>query len=938
MKNSFIFIFCLIIFTLSIPGYGQIQEKNSTYIFYKNTSAIPEIVLPSINISKLLSEDKIHEQTGLKSMRYAEIIDIDVDPAENGEWEILQTGDKIWNIKIKSPEAYSLGVYFDKYRLPVGAKLFIYNPDKTHILGAFTYKNNKTDNILATAPVKGDEIIIEYFEPENVDFKGEFHISSIAHDYKNIFEHLTKDTKGFGSSGDCNVDINCTDGDEWQLHKHSVCKITQNGWLCTGALINNTNFDGNPFLLTAQHCIDQAYEASAAIFYFNYESPECNGIDGPTDQTLSGSTIIATSANNSLDFTLLELSSEPPAAYFPYYAGWNRNISDPTSATSIHHPSGDVKKITKSLDGATTGNYETDYSSFTHWWIDAWDSGTTEGGSSGSPLFDQNKRIIGDLTGGDANCVYNFNDYYQQFHHSWQNSDNINNQLKAWLDPQNSGLIELDGFLPYDTMPSNLKASVADTIIKLYWNEPTNSAEINSYYIYRNSVKFDSTINTNYIDSFAFKGTINSYWITVKYNDPGKKESAKSNTITVRTMDALSLPYVQLFDSNFIPSDFYEEQTNDTVGWEFKSGGYAGYLDTAFEGIYNAYFYSTSGEKSKLILPKFNLGTTNNALLSFYLNLDSIGDKAHKLKILYRGNDSLSWKEIKSFENPKTGWQKVFVSLPGNSENTQIAFEGYGLHGYGISIDSILIAEDTKFVSVEFSSDRDTVCTLDTILFSTSLDNSYDLSWDFGETAIPKTATGIGPHKIVYTTPGLKPVTLIANNTYIKYIPDFIKVFGFSNLPDFTVSGNILTSTSPYGNQWFLNDEIIPGAVSKTYTILQDGDYSLEVTNFAGCTETSEVKHLILNSISQIDNPETNFQIFPNPNPGNFTLILDNDLTKYSGAIIRIINITGNIVHEERINTNEINKEIQLYSVPKGVYIIQIIFNNKTLSQKLLIS
>jgi len=937
MRNYAIFILLFIFLHNCFSGLSQIQEKGLPLTISKNADEIPLIVLPSIDIYTLQTEDVEHEQSGLKSMRYAEIIDVDIDPENAGRWEILQNGDKIWTIRIKSTNAYSLGVYFDYYRLPIGSKLFIYNSDKSHTIGAFTYKNNKTDYVLATAPVKGDEVIIEYFEPNVVDFNGEIHISSIAHDYKNIFDHISKNSKGFGSSGTCNVDINCTEGDDWQIHKHSVCKITMNGWLCTGALINNTNFDEKPYFLTANHCIDMAYEATAAIFYFNYESPTCNGINGPTNQTISGSTIKATSLNNSLDFTLLELSSKPPESFYPYYAGWNRNILDPSSVTTIHHPLGDVKKISKSFKGATTSDYEQDYNAFTHWWIDSWDIGTTEGGSSGSPLFDQNKRIIGDLTGGDASCSYNFNDYYQQFHHAWQNNENEIYQLKHWLDPIQSGLIEIDGFLPYDTVPSNLKTSVTDTLIKLYWNKTINPTEIKRYYIYKNNIKFDSTVLTSYTDTKSYKGSVNTYWITAKYYDIIKNESLKSNTVTVRSMDALAVPYIQLFDSSFIPLNFYEERTNDTVGWTFKSGGFSSYIDTAFEGINNAYFFTTNNDKAKLIFPKLNLELTSKAILSFYLNLYSANNNHHKLKVLFRENDSLNWRVLRSFENPLPVWQKVFVSIPGNYKNAQIAFEGSGEGGYGICIDSIRIVEDTKFITVDFNSDRDSVCTYDTVEYSTSLSNTYNLFWDFGETAIPQTANGKGPHKIVYTTPGLKPATLIANNSYIKYVPDYIKVFGFSNPPDFINNWNTLISNTPYGNRWFLNGTHIPGEVNRTYTITQDGEYSVEVTNFAGCTETSEVKHLVLNSVNQFQYPLSTFQIFPNPNNGHFTLQFDEVFNENANSILRIVNIIGNTVHEEKINTNEPIKMIRVDYLPKGVYFIQLIDNKRTTSIKLLI-
>ena len=53
----------------------------------------------------------------------------------------------------------------------------------------------------------------------------------------------------------------------------------------------------------------------------------------------------------------------------------------------------------------------------------AWEDGVTEPGSSGSPSFDQNHRIIGQLYGGAAACSGSVNngayDYYGRMDVSW---------------------------------------------------------------------------------------------------------------------------------------------------------------------------------------------------------------------------------------------------------------------------------------------------------------------------------------------------------------------------------------------------------------------------------------------------------------------------------------------------------------------------------------
>ena len=45
------------------------------------------------------------------------------------------------------------------------------------------------------------------------------------------------------------------------------------------------------------------------------------------------------------DFLLVQLDDEPSMVFDVYYAGWDRSSTVPSSAVGIHHPKGDIKKI-----------------------------------------------------------------------------------------------------------------------------------------------------------------------------------------------------------------------------------------------------------------------------------------------------------------------------------------------------------------------------------------------------------------------------------------------------------------------------------------------------------------------------------------------------------------------------------------------------------------
>lgn len=223
---------------------------------------------------------------------------------------------------------------------------------------------------------------------------------------------------------------------------------------CSGSLVNNAEEDYTLYFLTAFHCGDlnapfgtistvDINDIESWIFMFNYESPTCSNIDGPTFHTISGATY--RSIRSTSDFLLVELSSIPPPNYYSYFAGWSRSSSTPSNTIGIHHPSGDIKKISFDDDPPTSINYLETTSGTSHWRFIDWDLGTTEGGSSGSPLFDQNHRIIGQLHGGYAACGNNSSDWYGKFSVSWNGGGTSSTRLKDWLDPNNTGATTMNG-------------------------------------------------------------------------------------------------------------------------------------------------------------------------------------------------------------------------------------------------------------------------------------------------------------------------------------------------------------------------------------------------------------------------------------------------------------------------------------------------------------
>ena len=343
------------------------------------------------------------EQMDKQVYLFGKNFEVNYNLQNTGTWTTLPDGNRLWQLEIVSSGARSLNFIFDQFHLPKGGFIHIYSHDHTQILGAYTADNNNEANVLGTELLYSDHVIIEYYETQGKQHESLLQIGTITHGLRGFDPYVNKMLKDLNDAGDCNIDVNCPLGSGWENERNSVALIISGGnALCSGALINNTNNDGTPYFLTANHC---GTNPTSWVFRFRWESttPDCGTTapsgTGPTQfESTNGAVLRATNAGS--DFMLCELNTAPNPAWDIYYAGWDRTDTPPSQTTGIHHPSGDIKKICRDNNAATPMVW----SGAECWQIADWDQGVTEGGSSGSPLFDQNHRIIGQLYGGPAAC------------------------------------------------------------------------------------------------------------------------------------------------------------------------------------------------------------------------------------------------------------------------------------------------------------------------------------------------------------------------------------------------------------------------------------------------------------------------------------------------------------------------------------------------------
>lgn len=457
-KKILFFILCFA-FISAFPQGGDEDLPESWDI---NLTEYPNIIqLPLLDFEVIIQQDSINDLDKSLPWRYGIERPVTINMEHGGLWTVLPNGAKIWQATIKSQDALNLSVNFNDFFLPPGARLQLFNQDRTDVTRSYTNSQNRSDGQLGTWFVEGDIIWIEYYQPPGVQEVPRLQISGVIHGYRmGRVSALLDGDRGLNDSGECNYDVNCPVGNDFDASKDLVKKAVAllnlgNGYLCSAALVNNARNDKTPYLLTANHCLENSNPALWSV-RFNWVSPspvcgtgEDSG-DIQTNFTISGAELKA--KNTLSDFALVELFDAIPDSWDVVFAGWDNTDSAPEFEVGIHHPNGDIMKICRDDSGAT----KVDANGTQVWLIgggahgpgDGWEIGTTESGSSGSPLFNQYGKIIGQLYAGQSACIGQVNnkdyDIYGRFAISWNAGNAPENRLKDWLDPNNIGLTTIE--------------------------------------------------------------------------------------------------------------------------------------------------------------------------------------------------------------------------------------------------------------------------------------------------------------------------------------------------------------------------------------------------------------------------------------------------------------------------------------------------------------
>lgn len=384
----------------------------------------------------------------------------------SGEWHVPANGTAVWQLELHSEDATFLGLRLQDLHLPPEGEISLIG---THgRSGPFTSDDQSEDGTLWIPIVHGSQAVLEVALPAASLSELRFG-ESILHYGVQPLDGNRPVTKAEGDAGNCHNNVACPVGDDWpSAIDATVLLIIGNQVVCNGALLNNTRDDGTPLIITADHCgirsngDGEGFPASSVTAIFNFQSEQCDSSSGVSDEDrINGATLLYRERRS--DTSLIRLDRAPPARFNVSYAGWDASGNGIDDGSGVHHPSGDIKKISlfdqpaqketvTITDGALVGSRNQTVDA---WRID-WSDGVTEPGSSGSGLWSPEERLIGVLSGGSSACgssgllglggsdINRGPDFYGRLEVAFSRSGELGTPIQRFLDPTGSGVLRVE--------------------------------------------------------------------------------------------------------------------------------------------------------------------------------------------------------------------------------------------------------------------------------------------------------------------------------------------------------------------------------------------------------------------------------------------------------------------------------------------------------------
>jgi len=851
--------FFLMIFSLNLTAqFSLINEDGSDY------NTIENYEVEKLDNQKLRKEN---ETKDFSALTFAKAIDVNIDCVKDGSWESIPNNRLLWRQRIQSPGATSINLAFDKYIMPRGGYMIIFTVDKQYMAGPFTDFDNKTNGQLWSPIIPYDDIIIQIVIPNKSLDQLQLSIGKINHGF------LESRQKSLSQS--CNLDVICGIDDgfpEVENYRDVIRSVgvysIEGTLICSGALVNNAKNNCLPYFLTADHCGITENNASSVVVHWKFENQICrdtnsvqsggNG-DGRLDIFNTGAKIVA--SNPLSDMVLLELDADVPVEADPHFAGWNNSSNPSSSAVVIHHPNTDEKRISFDNDPITVYEDEDVF-----WYVENWEIGTTEGGSSGAPLFNPDQQIIGQVFGGEASCGNGLWDIFGRFDISWEGDGSPKGSLNSWLDPDNTGISQLQG--------KNCSAilSISDRVVSI-------CNQINTEY----SITLSANNGFSSVANLSYEVDGNSDGISISFAD------------------------LQIGPDQSITANISVDNSAAQGEYEIKF--------VADEAITQAITFITLHVSQEIPNMVTRISPDEAATVGTQITLQWVDDfEFYDMELSKNPNfNSLVFSQKESSPN--------FYELGNLDQETEYYWRVRGINACGTGIWSNFTFETGKIECTTYTaSDLPKIITEDdrnTVISTINIPTNQAIS-DVNIISIIGTHSWVGDLQFRLESPSGKEIILL--NQECERATNFHVGFDDSAETTFTCPLADSMSHIPDGSLSIFIDELSGGDWKLKVLDLEEFDGgSFDSWTIEVCTNVSK------NSVSTEDLSETKFKVYPNPARDVIFLKLEDNVNKGSYLIhdaIGSLRQKGNL--ERAIEINDLENGIYFLQIRDGTRVLGI--------------
>lgn len=387
-----------------------------------------------------------------------------------GRWIQGPDGSMLWTLELESPGAKSIRINFSRFQLPEGGRVVI-TGDGNNPTYAYHGDGPIGKGHFLSHTIYGESVYVEYQPPPGQSAVAVIEIDEIVHAYRD-----TAGSQSFSLALPCEEDVTCYTVDA--IAQAAVGRMYfGNGYTCSGALLNDVDTNTSAgYFLTANHCLNTQALVDTLEITWLYETDSCGGSTTWSSTSLGGTLLATSDYYYGTDFTFLRLADDPQEGQG--FAAWT-SASPTGPVVGIHHPQGEWKRV--SFGTLTTSDpvCAPDLPLERYWYL-SWEDGITESGSSGSPLFNSNWEVVGQLFGScyypqnppgcDTRDLYNtaygkFAISFNQFTNylaldiapddEYEDNDELGQAVSISNDTHSMRLVDFDDFFQFTTCESD---------------------------------------------------------------------------------------------------------------------------------------------------------------------------------------------------------------------------------------------------------------------------------------------------------------------------------------------------------------------------------------------------------------------------------------------------------------------------------------------------